>query len=49
MYTLLFSEVYRIKTINNNYPVLNKLTNSSDYNLYIHCCCWRFGIDSLTS
>jgi len=21
----------------------NKLINSSNYNLYIHCCCWRFG------
>jgi len=20
----------------------NKLINSSNYNLYIHCCCWRF-------
>jgi len=19
------------------------LINSSNYNLYIHCCCWRFG------
>jgi len=22
---------------------LNKLINSSNYNLYIHCCCWCFG------
>jgi len=26
-----------------NYEPTDKFINSSDYNLYIHCCCWRFG------
>jgi len=25
-----------------NYESHNKLINSSNYNLYIQCCCWRF-------
>jgi len=30
-------------TVANKPHAANKLINSPNYNLYIHCCCWRFG------
>ena len=41
MQTLL-NHTVKYKCQQNNH-LLNKLINSSNYNLYKHCCCWRFG------